>query len=171
VPRKGVKRSDRRWIATDGQEWASKFEHDVYYRLKSDGMRVRKCDQSDSITYQSSVKQGRCLECGSAKVVQDRVYTPDLFLVGGQGLGKADGAIIECKGKFTGDKRRLFRDIAQQWTGPVLHIIFQGDRLPGAKLSSIEWAHRYCKNIVPGLWVTQTKKRESSIIWYPYEKN
>jgi hypothetical protein len=172
VPRKGVKRSDRRWIADDGQEWASKFEHDVYYRLRGDGYRVRKCDSSDSVTYQSPVKQGSCLECGSADVVQLRTYTPDLFVLDDPTEPGGPRYIVECKGKFTGDKRNLFRHLAAQWgkESPPLRIVFQSNRLPGIKSSSIEWAHKFCKNVTPGLWTTETKKRPSSITWYPYER-
>ena len=167
MPKVGRKRSDRRWEADDGVEWASKFEHDVYYRLRSDGYRVRKCDESDSVSYQSSVKQGHCLECGSNGIVQLRTYTPDLFLVGGLRQGERGGAIVECKGKFTSDKRKLFREVAAQWEGPDLCIVFQGSRLPGLQSSSIEWCQRYCKNVTPGLWSTATQTRESSIAWYP----
>lgn len=167
MPRVGRHRSDRRWEAEDGVEWASRFEHDVYHRLRDNGYRTRKCDESDSISYQSSVKQGLCLECSSTHIVQQRTYTPDLYVVGGIGFSDGRGSVIECKGKFTGDKRKLFREIAAQWEGTDLCIVFQGNKLPGIKSSAIAWCQKYCKNVTPGLWKPATKTRESNIIWYP----
>jgi len=171
VARVGRKFSDRRWEADDGTIWASKFEHDVYYRLAGDGYRIRKCDESDSVAYQSSIKSSVCLECGSSNCVQLRTYTPDLYVVGGGRGIIRPGSVVECKGKFTGDKRNLFRQVAAQWEGSNLCIIFQGNRLPGLKSSSIEWCQKFCKDVRPGLWHAQTKKSDAWVEWFPKGKD
>jgi hypothetical protein len=177
MPRKGSKRSDRRWIDPGGQEWDSKFEWLVYERLRSDGYRVRRCDESDSIAYHSGVRQGRCLECGSAQVVQERIYTPDLFVVGRVGSDEQCRSAIECKGYFPGSKRNLFRSVAKQWgrewdeaEGPDLRIVFESNRLRGTALSSVEYVHKYAKNVTPGLAVFQGRGKERKLVeieWQP----
>lgn len=165
----GTKKSDRRVDDGKGTVWASRFEHDTYHLLRDLGYRVRKCDGSDSVAYSTPVKRGRCLECSSDSVIQRRTYTPDLCVIVESPQAPFERtSIVECKGKFTPDKRELFRRAAAQWEGPPLFIVFQSNRLPRTKFSSIEWTHRYCKNVTPGLY--RKRKGGDFIEWFPYER-
>jgi hypothetical protein len=161
--RKGSKRSDRRWIDPDGVEWASKFEWRVFERLRSDGYRIRKCTKSDTVTYNTPVKQGCCVECGSSRVVQVRTYTSDLYVVEDSPDTGNKGYLIECKGYFPGPKRKLFCAVAKQLTGVDLRIIFESNKqLKGTKSTPVEYIHKYAKNVLPGVWDGKTE----TVTWY-----
>lgn len=164
--RKGVKRSDRRWIDPEGGEWDSRFEWLVYTGLRDNGDRVRRCDTSDSIAYTSSVKQGRCVECRSTQVVQVRSYTADLFMVEDIAgtTHSGGGYLIECKGYFPAPKRKLFSDLSKQLQGVGLRIIFESNRpLRGTKQTTpVDYIHKYCKAVVPGVW----DKKSKEVHWY-----
>jgi len=163
--RKGVKRSDRRWIDADGGEWDSKFEWRVYNGLRDHGNRIRRCDERDAIAYNTSVRQGRCLECKSNAVIQERIYTADLFMVSERDGGATGGGyLVECKGYFPGTKRALFRAISKQLQGIGLRIIFESNRqLKGTKnMTPVGYIHKYCKGVVPGVW----DKKTEQVTWY-----
>ena len=161
----GTRRSDRRYLDDHGTQWASEFESRVYHALRDSGNRVRKCDDSDSIAYNTTVKQGRCLECGSSNCVQQRTYTPDLYVVGPKGERPYfdGGYYIECKGYFPADKRSLLRAVANQATGIDLRIVFQRvNRLPGTKLNNVQYVFKYLKGVTPGVF----DAADRSIVWY-----
>lgn len=159
--RKGVKRSDRRWIDDDGSEWDSKFECDVYRGLARNGHRVRRADEGDTIAYNSKVKNGRCVECCGDNVVQDRIYNADLYVVTDKEDPEGEGYLVECKGVWLGPKRNLFRSVAGQLQGTNLRIVFQANRrMKGTKMTPVEYCHRYTKNIIPGLWDNKNKRIE-----------
>lgn len=161
--RKGVKRSDRRWIAPDGAEWDSKFEWRVFEGLKRTGRRVRRCTESDSIAYITPVKQGSCVECGGLKVVQNRIYTADLYVVDDPEDSAGGSYLVECKGFFPGPKRNLYRNLAKQLPGVSLRIIFEANRkLRGTKVTPVEYTHKYIKNVIPGVW----DKKLEKVIWH-----
>jgi hypothetical protein len=160
----GFKRSDRRYRSDDGQEWDSRFEWVVYNGLTSNGYSVRRCDESDAFAYNTTVKQGRCVECGSPKVLQERTYTPDLFVGGVKGKRATvnDSYYIECKGYFPSDKRNLFRSFANQTEGLSLRILFPSEvRLKGTKVTNVQYVKKFCKTIPVGLW----DKSNEEIIW------
>jgi len=163
MPRKGVKRSDRRWIDEDGSEWDSQFECRVFHGLRGSGHRVRRCDQGDTIAYNSPVKQGGCLECGSDAVIQNRIYTADLFVVEDPQDPTGGGYLVECKGYFAADKRSLFRSISKQIEGTSLRIIFESPKkMRGTKLTGPEYIHKYCKNVIPGVY----DKKTETVVWH-----
>lgn len=164
MARVGSKRSDRRWQDDDtGELWDSKFEWQVYNGLRSAGYRIRRCTESDAIAYNSSVKQGRCVECNGSRVVQERIYTSDLYVVEHRGEATGGGYLVECKGYFPGTKRSLFRALTKQLQGVDLRIIFESNRtLRGTKVTPVEYIHKYCKNIVPGVW----DKKSAEVTWH-----
>ena len=166
MPRKGKHVSDRRWIDEQGDEWASKFEHDVYQGLRSSGYRVRRCDESDTVAYYSSVTSGRCVECGGTDVVQARTYTADLFVVKPPKQHNGPGGyLVECKGYFPRDRRALFCAIAKECKrlGTGLRIIFESNRkLKGTQQTPVSYIHRYAKNVVPGVW----DKKTEEVTWF-----
>lgn len=160
----GVKRSDRRFRSPDGAEYDSRFEWQVHSGLESSGYIVRRTDERDSIAYHTAVKKGRCVECGTTSVIQERIYTPDFFVAGSKGA-RAYGRgsyYLECKGYFPGDKRSLFRSVAKQATGVDLRILFAKEVvLRGTKLTNVEYIDRFCPNIPIGIW----DRDHNEIIW------
>jgi len=166
----GFKRSDRRFQSDDGQLWDSQFEFRVYDGLRSSGYRLRRCDESDSIAYNTTVKQGRCVECGGAKCVQERIYTPDLFVVEDP-TGKEDQGrqyYIECKGYFPADKRALLRAVASQRAGVDLRILFEREvKLKGTVGTNIAYVHKMMKGVPVGTY----DKTTQGIVWHEPPKS
>lgn len=135
--------ADRRYIDEENNEWDSRYEYEVYRGIQLLGFDVRRCseEQGDTFAYQSPVVRGRCLECEGNKVVQERTYTPDLYISGesiGPGCG---GAYIEAKGYWKAPKRNLLRSVVKSNPDLSLLFIFQRD-----------------------LWVTKGKSKYSDYI-------
>lgn len=167
--RVGTSRSDRRWEDDNGDIWASQFEHDVYHGLRDHGYRVRRCDESDTIAYTTPITSGRCVECGSASVLQDRTYTADLFVVTDPTEGAEAGSyLVETKGYFARDSRARFREVAKELKSlnQTLRIIFESNSTrslgKGTKQTPVSYIHRYCKNVIPGVWDAKTR----SVNWH-----
>ena len=139
----GTKKSDMRWLAPDGTVWASRFEYAVYSTLKEKGYDVRKTTEQDSMAYTSPVRNGRCIRCSSDCVVEDRSYTPDLFVVP-RGGNDAAGYYLEAKGYLRAERRSLLR--AFRKTGPAcdLRLVVQRDYKVG-KSTLVGWAERLLK--------------------------
>lgn len=147
MPRVGTKRSDRRWQAPDGTIWASKFEYEVYEYIRSTGCDVRKCGEGDSLNYPEPKRQAECLACGGTDVVQNRVYTPDLFVTPPSVVakGRADGYYLETKGYFRPEKRTLFRHFLKAWPNLDIRIVYEQDGKATSKLRNLQYAERYFK--------------------------
>lgn len=139
----GTKRADRRVVDSDGVEWASEFERKVYERLRACGADIRKCDKSDSLTYSEAKPRCVCLDCGGNRVVQERIYTPDLFVITQR---SPRGFYLETKGYFPAPKRRLFKDFIKAREDIDVRILFERDnRAPKSKLRYTEYCARYFK--------------------------
>jgi hypothetical protein len=147
----GSKRSDRRWIDPSGEQWDSKFEWQAYDYLRANGVNVRRCTESDTISYSEQKRQHHCLECGSGKVVQSRRYTPDLYIIP-KGAENESGYYLEVKGYFRGEKRRLFRCLRDDRPDIDLRVLAYANFKTGA-LRLTEYFARYLKTtpIVVGI--------------------
>ena len=143
MPRVGRKRSDRRYLDPTGEQWASKYEWETYEYLRSVGANVRRCTSSDTITYSERKPSCVCLECGSGDVVQERRYTPDLFVIP-KGGGDSGGYYIEVKGYFRGEKRRLFRCLRNDRPDIDIRVVSYANPKTG-KLRLTEYFERYLK--------------------------
>lgn len=147
--RVGTKRSDRRWQAPDGTIWASKFEYQVYDALirhfaGNPRVSVERCGSDCSLGYHSSVKNGRCLECGTVCVVQERTYTPDIRIVRTSESGKQRHTYIEAKGYFEGSKRSLFRQVLKAHKGVDIRLVAERDHwVTKGKTKLSDWAKRF----------------------------
>ncbi len=149
----GTKRADKRWRDNDGTVWDSEFEFRVYTSLRSlfGGRRVRRAEsaEGDSFDYTTPTKQGRCLDCGSGKVVQQRTYTPDIYVIQSQTHKRT---YIETKGYFPADKRTLLRNFRK--TGPSIDLIIilqrNGRATPTRSLA--EWVGSYIENTPTFVW-------------------
>ena len=135
----------------EGNVWDSPFEWHVYVGLRDTGHSVRRTDQRDSFSYHTSIVKGNCLECGSDQVVQDRIYTPDLFVVeaepsdGSSGLQGPDLYYLECKGYLRQDRRAQLAAFARQRKDVSVRILFTQERKLTKTLTNIEYALKYFK--------------------------
>lgn len=128
-----------------GDVWASPFEFNVYDAIKLAGKHsIRRAGDSDALTYSTSVKLGRCEKCGSHTVVQDRTYTPDLYLIRETGQAGQERYFVEVKGYLPGPKRNLFRQVKAQHPNVDLRIVAQSDHwVTKGKTRLSDWAKRY----------------------------
>lgn len=149
--RVGTKRSDLRWRAPDGVVWSSRYEYELYLELKEQEHNVRKTTEKDSMGYASPVRSGRCLQCGSSEVVQQHVYTADLFVdkEGGPNKSKhssGDGDYhIEAKGYIRAPKRALLRHLRKTRPDVDLRFVVQRDYRVTKQATITEWARKYLK--------------------------
>lgn len=147
--RVGTKRSDRRWQAVDGTIWASKFEYQVYDALVrhfegNPRVSVERCGPDCTLGYHSSVKNGRCKECRSVCVVQERTYTPDIRIVRTSESGQKRTTYIEAKGYFEGSKRSLFRQVLKSYESLDIRIVAERDHpVTRGKTNLSDWAKRF----------------------------
>ena len=162
MPRVGRKRSDRRWKAEDGKVWASKFEHDVYEYLRASGVNVRPCTASDSVTYSEPRPNVKCMACGSCECMQERIYTPDLFVIPDRGGAGSPGYYIEAKGYFRPEKRKLFRCLRNSRPDIDLRVVLEADHwVTRGKTRLSDYFERYLKttpycvglNDIPEEWL------------------
>lgn len=149
----GTKRSDKRWIDEHGNLWASRFEYLVYEAAKRANAAARRCDKggSDTFSYHSEVRNGRCQDCQSANVVQERRYTPDIYIVPPSAEGQSDesgsregGYYVEAKGYLRADKRALLRSLVKSGEISDLRFIIQSDYRVG-KTSLSGWIDKFLK--------------------------
>lgn len=140
MARLSTRRSDKRWIAEDGEVWDSKFECLVYDQLSALGVAARRTvkgegdspDLSDTFRYDRPIRSAACLECDGTRVVQRCTYTPDLRVTpkGTPGSDVA-GYYIEIKGYFQQTKRAAFRDFRKGRPDVPVRFIFNSDHKVG----------------------------------------
>jgi hypothetical protein len=147
--RAGTKRSDKRWIADDGTEWASRFEYGVFKTLSEKGYAVERCIQGqDSLSYRAAVRLGKCDSCGSSSVHTERSYTPDIRVrakPGSASLSGRPGYLLETKGYLRGPQRTLLRAFRKSRPDVDLRFIFQRDYPVTKQLSIAQWCAKYLK--------------------------
>lgn len=143
--RLGTHRRDMRWQDPTGNVWASKFEYQVYLGLKERGYNVRRTTTDHTMAYTSPVQGGKCLQCNSGRVVHERNYTPDLFILPKMS-GDSDEPVyyIEAKGYLRAPQRALLRYFRAQRPDIDLRLIIQRDYKVG-KSSLVGWATKYLK--------------------------
>lgn len=150
--------ADRRFIANDGRVWASKYEWQVYAELVAIlGSRVRKCSQGgiDTFSYPSTVRGGRCLECQSGQVVQDRSYTPDIFIDKAWDGHPGGGAYIEAKGYWDAHKRNLLRSAVKANPDLNLIFVFAADKwVTKGKTKYSDYVAKYFPGATSVIWST-----------------
>lgn len=146
--RTGTKRRDTRWTAPDQSVWASRFEYEVYLALKAQGYEVRKTTEKDSLRYTHPVRNGRCLQCGSGRVVSEHSYTPDLFVSTGRAAdNQPSGYYLEVKGYLRAPRRALLRSFHKARPDIDIRFIAQRDYAVGATTLT-GWAKKFLKSPV-----------------------
>lgn len=159
--------ADRRYIDGDGIEWASRYESSVYSELRRVlGSRVRKCGEGDAVSYSTPVKRGVCLECESGRVVQQRSYTPDIFVRAPSSDDPADGYFIESKGFWPAPKRNLLRSVVSSNPDLDLVLVFQRDLwVTKGKTKYSDYCERYLKGIPYLVWDVNSRIDLADLIW------
>ena len=146
--RVGTKRSDFRWRYDTGHVWASKLESLVFEELSKDArIDVRRCEKgsSDTFSYVSPVRGGVCVGCGCKEIVQQRTYTPDLYIRRkARGIDDS-GYYLEIRGRFPGPKRNLIRNFIKTGPGIDLRMLLQRDGHATGKLTMLEYVTKYLK--------------------------
>lgn len=152
--RVGRKRSDRRWEAPDGTVWASKFEYEIYCILadqaRVSGSVVRKCDKGgdDTFSYTTPVRQGRCVQCHSGEVVQERTFTPDICVSYRDDEGATRTYYIEVKGYFPAAKRSLLRGFRKTGQNIDLCVVAQANHwVSKGRTRLSDYFERYLKDV------------------------
>lgn len=146
MPRVGRKRSDKRWKAPDGTVWASKFEWTVYEHYRTSGACVRKCTEDDSVSYTEPKPFVNCMDCGGNNCVQERIYTPDLFVVPKGAEPNSGGYYVEAKGYFRPEKRKLFRHLRNEGPDIDLRVVLESNHwVTRGKTRLTDYFERYLK--------------------------
>lgn len=146
--------ADRRYVDHEGVQWASRYEADLYWHLKGLGVPVRKCEQgsSDTFHYTSRVVGGRCLGCEDGEVVQDRTYTPDLYVGEASGV-HGGGYFVEAKGYWKPPQRNLLRSVVKSHPELNLLFVFQKDVwITRGKSKYSDYVKKYFKNAQYVIW-------------------
>lgn len=152
--------ADRRHVDSDGEVWASRYEQRVYAELhRVLGDDVRRCGEGDTVTYTTPVRAGLCVECGSSGVVQQRTYTPDLWVSDPLRGDAAGGYFIESKGHWPAHKRNLLRNVARCNPDLPVVLVFQNDGwVTKGKTRYSDYAARYLKDWPVVIWKDFLKK-------------
>jgi hypothetical protein len=157
--RVGIKRSDRRWLSPDGEEFDSKFEYEVYATFKKTPAEVYRTTKSNTLAYTSPIRNGSCTSCGGTDVGQQRHYTPDLFVIPSDSKHKAVGYYVEVKGYLRPRERSLFRSIYKTHANVDLRFLFATDfRASGTKGSITVWFKKFCPNWKLAIWHHEVPK-------------
>lgn len=91
------------------------------------------------------------MECGDDKIVQERIYTPDLSVVErqpGDGGSADEGEavyLLECKGYFPKERRSQLASLARERKDLSLRVMFTEERKLTSTLSNIEYVLKYMK--------------------------
>ena len=150
--RVGTKKSDKRWQDARGELWDSRFESIVYERYKELGYNIRRCTESDTVSYTLPIRSGSCTACGSTKVGQRRTYTPDFFVASQSTKRKTEPYYLETKGYLRPKERSLLRALCKEKPDFALRILYQRDH-PASKTSRItQWAKKFLPSWKIDVW-------------------
>lgn len=97
----------------------SGFEDRIKADLESRGASFKYEAKSFEVVVQRTIVKGSCTSCGSNKFDKRHDYTPDFFL--------DNGIIVEAKGRFTPDNRRLYAAFVEQYPDEDFRMLFQRD--------------------------------------------
>lgn len=84
--------------------------------------------------------------------MQDRIYTPDLFVIP-EGGRERDGYYIEAKGYFRAEKRKLFRCMRNDRPDIDLRVILEANHwVTKGKSKLTDYFARYLKTTPVHVW-------------------
>jgi ribosomal protein L37E len=156
--RAGTKRKDYHWISPDGSTWDSRFEYIFYSAARAADLNIVRCEKSDTIPFTLNIRKGICAACGSAKVGQQRSYTPDFRVIANRAEPEAKHYYIECKGFLRPKERALWRSFYKAHPDAPIRVVFQraypvgARRSDGTKGSIVEWFNKFMPNIQVAVW-------------------
>lgn len=152
--RLGKKKSDHRWLSPDGQEWGSRFEHQVYESIHNSGQAAirrtvkGKPGESDTLVYTLPVRNATCGACSSTDISERRQYTPDFHIADAYGrndqLYSHAGFYIESKGYLRAAQRSLLRAFCKARPDIDLRFVFQRD-YPCGSGTITGWVKKFLK--------------------------
>jgi len=119
-----------------------------------DDLRRRSVDfeyESEVLEYVSTVRGGKCCDCGGTKVGKGRKYTPDFVIV----RGDYSKLYIEAKGRLTSTDRSKMRDVKKAHPHLDIRLLFQA-RYGKAKADVSQWAEKFGFDYAFGIEVPQT---------------
>lgn len=134
-----------------GYEFKSGFELLVAKDLTAKGIKFYY--EEMSIKYRLPRKLGKCMACGSTKIIENRIYTPDFVC--------QNELIIEAKGRFTASDRTKMQLVIKQHPELDIRILFQYDNwLTTAKKTRYSrWCSRngikWAIKTIPQSWVDE----------------
>lgn len=117
-------------------QYRSGFEHQIGADLDERGINFDY--ETETFVYQSTVRSGRCRECGGCKVAQVRKYTPDFIIENPSGK-----MYIEAKGILDSKTRSKMRDVMRSNPGIDLRFLFQGKATWMKSHAVIKWCEKY----------------------------
>jgi len=142
-------------------EHRSKLEDRLAQVLKNKSVKYKYEAESYEVWVELPDKQAHCAACGSKALEKRRSYTPDFFL--------DNGVVIEAKGKFTADNRRIIEAFLEQHPDVDFRMIFQRDNpvRSGAKSRYSDWCKKrqipyHIGEDVPDGWTTKKSRRSKT---------
>lgn len=138
-------------IKHQANPYRSGFELTIANQLKALGIEFEY--ETRTLSYKLPKRLGKCQDCGSENVVEQKVYTPDFIL--------DNGIIIECKGKFTPSERTKMVQVLKDNPTSDIRILFQRDNwlTKKKKKKYSGWCEQkgitYAIGTVPEGWVNE----------------
>lgn len=148
----GTKRADRRWQDPTGEVWDSRYEWIVYNAYKAHGYEIRRCTESDTVSFTLPIRSGSCRTCGSVEVGQRRTYTPDFYVTPPRGKRSSEPYYLETKGYLRSKERSLLRALCAEKPDFNLRILFQRDHAASKTSRVTQWAAKFLKPWKAGVW-------------------
>ena len=152
-----AKRSDRHWIAPDGELWDSRYEYLVYIKFRQEGINIQRCDKSDSFSFTLPIRGGKCGDCGSDQVGQQRTFTPDFRIVSEDSKHPTVSYYLEAKGYIRAKERSLLRAFNKAHpSADVRYILQSAYRASKPTASSdgsiVTWFSKFMKGKTVYVW-------------------
>jgi len=111
------------------------------------------------------IKGGKCGDCGSTEVGQQRTYTPDLYVDPDHTKRKTIGYYIEAKGYLRAKERALLRAFYKAHPDSAVRFLLQRDfpsgaksKVTGKRSSITQWFRKFLPNAKVEIWNGQPPK-------------
>jgi len=155
----GKHKSDRHWIDPEGNKWDSRYEYVIWRAFSETSRKVRRTDKGDTMAFTLPIKGGKCGDCGSAKVGQQRTYTPDLHVAAYNPKHEAEYYYVEAKGYLRAKERSLLRAFYKAHPDAPVRFLFQRDfpatarsKTTGHRSSIMQWFAKFLPNFKAEVW-------------------
>lgn len=130
----------------------SYYEYKVHLSLKELGVKHKY--EPDKFEYFLNTRKGVCRDCGSNRIQESHIYTPDWYI-------PSTNIYIESKGLWTGRDRRIISAMKIDHPDIEIKMLFQSDKWLSKKKANrysdwckshgIDWHVSYA-GVVPEAW-------------------